>query len=109
MGLPLRQSYTQDLAHPEERASLAAVSQLPAQATMAGGQVLAGYLFDEVSLAAPFELAAFVQGLNAVAYWVLFDRAGPATAEAAASSPAVGRSGAAGLGPVSSGDGPGAR
>lgn len=72
IGLPLRQSFTQDMAHPEERASLAALSTLPAQATMAGGQAVAGYLFDEVSLAAPFELAALFQVANAVLYTVLF-------------------------------------
>jgi MFS family permease len=72
VGLPLRQSFTQDLADPEERASLAALSNLPAQGTMAGSQVLAGYLFDEVSLAAPFELAAFFQVANAVLYGALF-------------------------------------
>lgn len=72
VGLPLRQSFTQDMAHPSERASVAALSNLPAQATMAGGQAVAGYLFDEVSLAAPFELAAAFQVLNAVLYGLLF-------------------------------------
>jgi MFS family permease len=78
VGLPLRQSFTQDLADPAERASLAALSNLPAQGTMAGSQVLAGYLFEEVSLAAPFELAAVFQCANALLYAVLFRRAGPA-------------------------------
>jgi MFS family permease len=77
IGLPLRQSYTQDLAHPDERASMAALSNLPAQATMAGSQVLAGYLFDEVSLASPFEVAAFFQAANAALYWLLFERFSP--------------------------------
>jgi MFS family permease len=72
IGLPLRQSFTQDMADPDERASVAALSNLPAQATMAGGQATAGYLFDEVSLAAPFELAAVLQVANAVLYAVLF-------------------------------------
>ncbi len=77
VGLPLRQSFTQDVAHPDERASVAALSNLPAQGTMAGGQVLAGYLFDEVGLAAPFELAAVFQVANAVLYGVLFGWAKP--------------------------------
>ncbi len=72
VGLPLRQSFTQDMAHPEERATVAALSNLPAQATMAGGQALAGYLFDEVSLAAPFELAGLLQVANAGLYTLLF-------------------------------------
>jgi MFS family permease len=72
VGLPLRQSFTQDMAHPDERASVAALSNLPAQATMAGSQAAAGYLFDEVSLAAPFELAAVLQMVNALLYGLLF-------------------------------------
>ncbi len=79
VGLPLRQSFTQAVADPAERASLAALSNLPAQATQAGSQVLAGYLFDEVSLAAPLLLGGLLQTLNAAAYAALFR--GVATAE----------------------------
>lgn len=72
VGLPLRQSLTQHLAHPDERSSVAALSSLPAQATMASSQALAGYLFDEVSLSAPFELAALFQCANAAMYELAF-------------------------------------
>jgi hypothetical protein len=41
---------------------------------MAGSQVLAGYLFDEISLSAPFELAAVFQCLNAILYGLFFGR-----------------------------------
>ncbi len=77
VGLPLRLSFTQDMAHPDERASFAALASLPAQATMAGSQAFAGYLFDDVSLTAPFELAAAFQVLNAILYTVLFSRRPP--------------------------------
>ena len=83
VGLPLRQSFTQDMAHPEERASVAALSNLPAQATMAAGQAAAGYLFDEVSLAAPFELAGLLQIVNALVYGLLFSLRPPRRAQAA--------------------------
>ncbi|MCU4182742.1 MFS transporter [Acidiferrimicrobium sp. IK] len=76
-GMPLRQSFTQDLAHPDERSSVAALSLLPAQGTMAASQVLAGYLFDEVGLAAPFELSAVFQLANAGLYGLLFGPAKP--------------------------------
>ena len=72
IGLPLRQSFTQDLAHPAERSSVAALANLPAQATMAGSQAFAGYLFAEVSLAAPFEIASVFQLANALLYVALF-------------------------------------
>ncbi|MHB1501189.1 MAG: MFS transporter [Candidatus Dormibacteria bacterium] len=74
VGLPLRQSFTQDVADPGERASMAALSTLSAQGTMAVSQVLAGYLFAEVSLAAPFEVGAVFQCINAGLYAVLFGR-----------------------------------
>ncbi|HVA41910.1 MAG TPA: hypothetical protein VNF50_00340, partial [Acidimicrobiales bacterium] len=72
VGLPLRQSFTQSVADPAERASLAALSSLPAQGTQAGSQVLAGYLFAEVALAVPLLLAGILQMINALAYAGLF-------------------------------------
>lgn len=77
VGMPLRQSFTQDMAHPEERASVAALASLPAQGTMAAGQAAGGWLFDEVSLAAPFSAAAVFQIANAALYWLLFSRRPP--------------------------------
>jgi len=77
IGMPLRQSFIQDLAHPEERASVTALSNLPSQVTTAAGQGIAGYLFDEVSLSAPFELAAVFQFANAFLYAVFFARRPP--------------------------------
>ncbi|MGH7639575.1 MAG: MFS transporter [Candidatus Dormibacteria bacterium] len=77
LGLPLRQSFVQGVADPREQASVAGLSNLPSQGTQAGTQVLAGYLFDEVNLALPFELAAGFQLLNALAYSALFRRVRP--------------------------------
>jgi predicted MFS family arabinose efflux permease len=72
VGMPLRQSFTQDMAHPDERASVAALSNLPAQGTMAAGQAAGGWLFDAVNLSTPFTLAALFQVGNAALYWLLF-------------------------------------
>jgi predicted MFS family arabinose efflux permease len=72
VGLPLRQSYVLAMADPRERAAVAALSNLPSQLTMAASPVFAGYLFDEVSLSLPFEIAAVLQLANAFAYWVFF-------------------------------------
>jgi MFS family permease len=72
IGLPLRQSYTIGLADPEERGAVAALSNLPAQLTMAASPLLTGYLFDEVSLSLPFELAAVFQMANAATFWGFF-------------------------------------
>ena len=77
IGMPLRQSYVLALAHPEERSSVAALANLPAQAAMAGSPVLAGYLFDSVSLALPFELGGALQLVNAVMYYAFFRKVAP--------------------------------
>jgi len=87
IGLPLRQSYSLGLADPDERASVAALSNLPSQLAMSGSPLLTGYLFEEVSLSLPFEIAAFFQMLNAVSFWVLFRRHPP---EEEQSRPATG-------------------
>ncbi len=72
VGLPLRQSYVLAMAHPEERGSVGALSSLPAQISMTAGPMFSGYLFDEVSLALPFELAAVLQAVDAALYWTFF-------------------------------------
>jgi MFS family permease len=72
IGLPLRQSYTLGLADPDERGSVAALSNLPSQVAMAGSPLLTGYLFEEVSLSLPFEIAAALQLANAGTFWAFF-------------------------------------
>lgn len=72
IGLPLRQSYAIALAHPDERSSVAAISNVPSQLVQAGSPLLTGYLFDEVSLSLPFELASALQLASAVTFWGFF-------------------------------------
>ena len=72
MGLPLRQSYVMGVVPPEERGSVAALSNLPSQASSALSPSLAGYLFDHAALALPFEIGAALQGLNTVMFFVFF-------------------------------------
>jgi predicted MFS family arabinose efflux permease len=75
IGLPLRQSFVVAMAHPDERASVAAMSVLPMQATNSASPLLAGYLFEEVSLAAPFELGGALQAVAALLWGMFFRRA----------------------------------
>ena len=77
IGLPLRQSYVLAMADPAERASVAALANLPSQAAMAASPVLSVYLFDNVSLELPFELGAALQLVNAVLFWVFFRGSAP--------------------------------
>lgn len=72
VGLPLRQSYAISQADRSERASVAALSNLPSQLAMAASPLFSGYLFDEVSLAAPFEISSVLQLANALSFWGFF-------------------------------------
>ncbi len=85
IAMPLRQSYVLAMAHPEERASLAALSNVPSQFAMAASPTLAGYIFDNVSLSLPFELTGLLQLVNAGMFWGFFHNMPPPEEEAAVS------------------------
>jgi MFS family permease len=77
LALPLRQSYVMGVIPAEERGTVAALSNLPSQATSAASPVLAGYLFAEVSLSLPFMLGAVLQATNAVLFYTFFHNIRP--------------------------------
>ncbi len=77
VALPLRQSYVMGVLPAEDRGTVGALSNLPMQATSAASPALAGYLFDHVSLALPFEIGAFLQGVNAALFFLFFHRLPP--------------------------------
>lgn len=72
MGLPLRQSYVMGVSPVEERGTIGALSNLPSQASSALSPTLAGYLFDHVALALPFEVGAAIQGASTLAFFLFF-------------------------------------
>jgi MFS family permease len=72
IALPLRQSFVLAAADPAELASVAAFSNVPSQLVTAAAPVATGYILDEVSLSLPFLVAAALQGINALLYWVFF-------------------------------------
>ncbi|HLI16222.1 MAG TPA: MFS transporter [Acidimicrobiales bacterium] len=76
-GLPLRQSYVVAMADPEERSSVAALSNVPSQVIMGLSPLASGYLLDDVSLSLPFEIAGVLQLVNAAMYWLFFRRLPP--------------------------------
>jgi len=77
VNLPLRQSYVMGMADPSERAAVGGLANLPAQGTSALSPILAGYIFENVSLALPFELGALFQALNGLAFLAFFRNALP--------------------------------
>ncbi|MCL5047185.1 MAG: MFS transporter [Firmicutes bacterium] len=77
MSVPLRQSYVLAMADETERASVAALSNFPSQVAMSASPVLAGYIYDEISLAIPFEIAGVLQLINSIVYWEFFKNTPP--------------------------------
>ena len=71
-ALPLRTSYVQSQAHPDERAQVAALSNISAQVMQSGSPVLSGFLFDQVAYEAPFIVGGIVQLMSAVFYGYFF-------------------------------------
>lgn len=84
VGLPLRQSYVMGIVAPAERGRAGALSNLAAQGTSAISPTFAGFLFDHVTLALPFEIGAFFQGLNTLLFYVFFRHLPPPEERAAA-------------------------
>jgi MFS family permease len=78
IGLALRQTFVMTAAPANERAKVAALSQLPVQGASASAPTLAGYLFDTVGLAVPFEIAGALQLVNAGLFQWFFGRSGEA-------------------------------
>jgi MFS family permease len=72
LGLPLRQSFVMGVVPSEERGRIGALSNLPSQATSALSPTLAGYLFDHVALALPFDIGALLQGINTILFFLFF-------------------------------------
>jgi MFS family permease len=72
LAMPLRQSYVMAVTDPTERASVAALSNMPAQATSVAGPPVAGYLFEHAPLFVPFQVAAVVQILSSGAFYAFF-------------------------------------
>lgn len=83
VSLPLRQSYVMGVAIPEERAGVAALSNLPSQGSSALSPMLAGYIFAHISLALPFELGSLFQTINGVLYYAFFRNLHPPDEEIA--------------------------
>lgn len=77
-GMPLRQSYVLAMADPDERSSVAALSNLPSQVAMGLSPLASGYMLDEVSLSIPFEIASLLQLINGIMYWYFFRNMPPA-------------------------------
>ena len=65
------------IVDPRERANAAGLSSLPAQVASSATPALAGYTMQTISLDLPLELAAFLQAINTVLYYLFFHRIRP--------------------------------
>lgn len=87
LGLPLRQSYVMGVVPPEERGRIGGLSNLPSQVTSALSPTLAGFLFDHVALALPFDIGALLQGVNTVLFFLFFRKVLPPEEQAITEKP----------------------
>lgn len=69
---PIRQSFLMGVVAERDRSTAAGLSNLPLQAFSSAGPTIAGWLMEVVWVGLPLELAAGLQGVNAVLYWLLF-------------------------------------
>jgi sugar phosphate permease len=88
VGMPLRQSYVMAMVPSEERGTVAGLSQLPSQATSTSGPVIAGYMFEHISLALPFMLGGVLQLVTSALFYHFFAHL-PPPEEAEAQAQAV--------------------
>lgn len=77
IALPLRQSFTMAMVPPDERGTVAGLSNLPAQGTSVVSPALAGYLFEHISIALPFEVGAVFQLINTGLFYAFFRNVRP--------------------------------
>ncbi|NNN14079.1 MAG: MFS transporter [Acidimicrobiaceae bacterium] len=76
-ALPLRQSFAVAMAHPDERARVAALSNVPSQVFSAASPSLSGWMFDNLSLSIPFEIGGLLQLLSGMLYYHFFKTTRP--------------------------------
>jgi MFS family permease len=77
LSVPVRQSYLMGVIDPSERASAAGLSNMPSRATQSISAYFAGYLMQHVALGLPLEIAATLQGLNTMLYYLFFRKIRP--------------------------------
>lgn len=74
---PIRQSYLMGIVDPRDRSSAAGLSNLPSQVGAAISPSITGYLMQEIALSLPLELAAGLQAINTVLYYLFFRKIHP--------------------------------
>ncbi|HUX88625.1 MAG TPA: MFS transporter [Chloroflexota bacterium] len=91
LSIPLRQSYSMGVVDKEERSAAAGISNLPSQVSSAVSPLISGYIFENLSLELPFEIAAVLQLINAALFYSLFRNIRPPeeTARLAETSPSA--------------------
>lgn len=89
-SIPLRQSYTMGVVAESERSSAAGLSNLPSQIATTVSPLIAGYVFENISLELPFEIGTVFQLLNLITFWAFFRNAPlPEEADRIKRSPAI--------------------
>jgi len=72
LSIPVRQSFLMGVIPGPERSSAAGMTSVPAQAGSSVSPYIAGYLMQYTSLELPLEIAAALQAVNALLYYLFF-------------------------------------
>jgi MFS family permease len=71
-SMPIRQTFASGFVDPEETATAIGVSSFARMGAQTAAPTLAGYMFEALSLSAPFIVGASLMVVNGALYWVLF-------------------------------------
>jgi len=74
--MPIRQTFASGMVEPEETATAIGVSNSARMGVRSLAPMLAGYMFDTISLSMPFFAGATLMALNGCLYWVFFRERG---------------------------------
>jgi MFS family permease len=71
-SMPIRQTFASGFVDPDETATAIGVSSFARMGVQTVAPTLAGYMFEVLSLSAPFMLGASLMVVNGALYWVFF-------------------------------------
>ena len=71
-SMPIRQTFASGFVDPEETATAIGVSSFARMGAQTAAPTLAGYMFEALSLSAPFMVGASLMAVNGALYWAFF-------------------------------------
>lgn len=73
--MPIRQTFASSIVEPEETATAIGISSFTRMGMQTAAPALAGYMFEALSLTAPFTVGSVLMAVNGGLYWLYYERA----------------------------------